>query len=96
MKSITFSRVFSSQPNQKRCHGEGFARSFLPSFLPSFLILLIILLAFGCKKETKIVQDQLDALSFFKDSEEVVQVTEGVLYFMDMGRNLLWILIKKI
>lgn len=85
MKSITFSRVFSSQPNQKRCHGEGFAPSFLPSFLPCFLILLIILLAFGCKKETKIVQDQLDALSFFKDSEEVVQVTEGVLCFMDMG-----------
>jgi len=58
----------------------------LPSFLPSFLLLITAtLLLFGCKKEQEATSNpKQETPVLLKDSEDLVQVTDGVLCFLDM------------
>lgn len=57
----------------------------LPSFLPSFLIITATLLLFGCKKEQEATSNpKQETPVLLKDSEDLVQVTDGVLCFLDM------------
>lgn len=57
----------------------------LPSFLPSFLIITATLLLFGCKKEPEATSNpKQETPVLLKDSEDLVQVTDGVLCFLDM------------
>ncbi|MDP3442749.1 MAG: hypothetical protein Q8T08_07790, partial [Ignavibacteria bacterium] len=70
------------------------AHSFLPSFLPSFLtylltyLLLTILIAgmmFACKKDSGLPTASTSSItSLTKNSEDLIDVVDGVLTFVDM------------
>lgn len=80
MKSFRLTGFLAANPINKSRMGKGFA----PSFLPSFLILIAILLLLGCKKEQESQQSKSETQALLKDSEEIIQVTDGVLCFLDM------------